>query len=168
LLRQKRYPRPERRHLKSVVMANRIFKESQTYFGTWIMYVIILTELPILILLIVLYATSNDKQEMVIALGIVLGTMLLVFILILHLKLETKIDDKSISFRYTPFIRKWRHFQKEAVKSCEVIKYSPLVNYGGWGFKVNITSKAYFVLGNTGILLDVGETKKILIGTMKS
>lgn len=149
-------------------MANRIFKESQTYIGTWVMYVIILTELPILIFLTALYATSYDKQEMEIALGVVLGTMIIVFILILNLKLETRIDDKSISFRYTPFIRKWRQFQKEAVKSCEVIKYSPLPDYGGWGFKGNNTTKAYSVLGDTGILLDVGQKKKILIGTMKS
>ncbi|RAI91899.1 hypothetical protein [Algoriphagus yeomjeoni] len=149
-------------------MANRIFKESQTYFGTWVMYFILLTEVPILILLAVLYATSDDKQEMAIALGVVLGTMALVFALIFNLKLETRIDEKSIAFRYTPFIRKWRHFPKKEIKSCEVITYSPITDYGGWGFKGNKTTKAYSVLGNEGLLMDVGEKKKIMIGTMKS
>lgn len=149
-------------------MANRIFKESQTYLGTWVMYAIIMTELPILILLIVLYATSDDKQEMAIALGVVLGTMILIFGLIFNLKLETRIDSDSVSFRYFPFILKWRQFPKGIIKSCEVIKYSPITDYGGWGFKGNTTTKAYSVLGDEGLLLDVGEKKKILIGTMKS
>ena len=149
-------------------MANRIFKESQSYLGTWIMYVIILTEVPVIILMIVLYATTDDKQEMAIALGVVIGSLILVFILIFNLKLETRIDDKSISFRYTPFIRKWRSFQKETIKSYKVINYSPITDYGGWGFKGNKTTKAYSVLGDHGLLVDVGEKKKILIGTMKA
>ena len=61
------------------------------------MYFIILTEVPIVILLIVLYATSDDKHEMAIALGVVLGTMALILGLILNLKLETRIDDNRIS-----------------------------------------------------------------------
>ncbi|MFC5627026.1 hypothetical protein [Algoriphagus winogradskyi] len=149
-------------------MANRIFKESQSYLGTWIMYVMILTEVPVIILMIVLYATTDDKQEMAIALGVVIGSLILVFILIFNLKLETRIDDKSISFRYTPFIRQWRSFQKETIKSYKVINYSPISDYGGWGFKGNKTTKAYSVLGDQGLLIDVGEKKKILIGTMKA
>ncbi|PZX50246.1 hypothetical protein [Algoriphagus chordae] len=149
-------------------MANRIFKESQTYFGTWVMYAIILVEMPILILLIVLYATSDDKQEMAIALGLVLGTMVLILTLIFNLKLETRIDGNSVSFRYLPFIRKWRQYPKQAIKTAEVIKYSPITDYGGWGFKGNKTTKAYSVLGDEGLLLDVGDKKKIMIGTMKS
>ncbi|REG90513.1 hypothetical protein [Algoriphagus antarcticus] len=149
-------------------MANRIFKESQTYIGSWVMYFIILAEVPILILLTVLYANSDDKQEMAIALGVILGTMILVFILIFNLKLETRIDDNSISFRYFPFIRKWRQFPKDTIKSYKVIKYSPITDYGGWGFKGNKTTKAYSVLGDEGLLMDLGKKKKLLIGTMKS
>jgi hypothetical protein len=149
-------------------MANRIFKESQSYLGTWVMYVMILTEVPILILMIVLHATSDEKQEMAIALGVVMGSLILVFALIFNLKLETRIDDKSISFRYMPFIRNWRQFPKESIKSYKVIKYDPLTDYGGWGLKGNKTTKVYSVTGDEGILLDVGEKKKIMIGTMKS
>tara|TARA_R110002072_G_scaffold21664_3_gene76619 strand:+ start:52374 stop:52811 length:438 start_codon:yes stop_codon:yes gene_type:complete len=132
------------------------------------MYFIILTEVPIVILLIVLYATSDDKHEMAIALGVVLGTMALILGLILNLKLETRIDDNRISFRYLPFILKWRQYPKAMINSVEVIKYSPISDYGGWGIKGNKTTKAYSVLGDEGIIMDVGEKKKILIGTMKS
>ena len=149
-------------------MSNRIFKESQSYLGTWVMYVIVLTEVPLLILLTVLYATSNEKQEMAIALGVIVAAMIFVFIFLSNLKLETRIDKRAISFRYTPFTLKWRQFPKESIKSYKVINYSPLLDYGGWGFKGNSTTKAYSVLGSEGLLIDVGERKKIMIGTMKA
>lgn len=132
------------------------------------MYVIILTEIPIVVLLAVLYATSDDKQEMAIALGGIVGAIVLVFFIISNLKLETRIDDKTISFRYTPFIMKWRKHPKESIKSWKIIHYNALIDYGGWGFKGNKTTKAYSVLGGDGLLIDVGEKKKIMIGTMKS
>jgi hypothetical protein len=132
------------------------------------MYFLLVAEVPILILLTVLYATSDEKQEMATALGVVLGTMILIFVVIFNLKLETRIDAESVSFRYFPFIRKWRRYTRKEIKSSELIKYSPIIDYGGWGFKGNKSTKAYSVLGDEGILLDVGEKKKIMIGTMKS
>lgn len=148
-------------------MANRIFNESQNYLGTWVMYFIILAEVPVLVLLSVLYATSDDKQEMAISLGVILGAMALIFGLIFNLKLETRIDSNRIAFRYFPFI-KWRIFPKERIKSAKVIKYSPITDFGGWGIKGNNTTKAYSIVGDEGLLLDIGEKKKIMIGTMKA
>lgn len=149
-------------------MANRIFKESQSYAGTWVMYFIILVEAPTLILLIVLYFTSEDKQEMAIALGVVSCTMALLLIVLFNIKLETRIDDKEISIRYLPFIQKWKKYPKAQIKSWEVLSYQPVMDYGGWGIKGNRTTRAYSVLGSEGLLLDVGEKKKIMIGTTKA
>ncbi|SFT99803.1 hypothetical protein SAMN04489724_3283 [Algoriphagus locisalis] len=149
-------------------MANRIFKESQSYAGTWVMYFILLVEAPTLILLIVLYFTSEDKQEMAIALGVVSCTMALALILLFNIKLETRIDDQGISIRYLPFIRKWKNYPKTQIKSWEVSYYQPVLDYGGWGIKGNKTTRSYSVLGSEGLLLDVGEKKKIRIGTMKA
>lgn len=132
------------------------------------MYFILLVEAPTLILLVVLYFTSEDKQEMAIALGVVSGTLVLALTLLFNIKLETRIDDQGISFRYLPFIRKWRKYTKDQLKSWEVSGYQPLMDYGGWGIKGNKTTKAYSVLGSDGLLLDVGEKKKIRIGTMKA
>ncbi|MCE7058059.1 hypothetical protein LZF95_25480 [Algoriphagus sp. AGSA1] len=148
-------------------MANRVYKESQGYTGTWMMYFIACVEIPTIILLTVLYFTGEDKEEMGIILGIVVGIMAMVLILIFKIKLETRIDDYGISFRYFPFIRSWRKYDKSQIKNWEVIHYQPLIDYGGWGIKGNKTTKAYSVLGSEGLLLDVGEKKRIMIGTMR-
>jgi hypothetical protein len=145
-----------------------VFNEEQTYRGTWVIYLLILIELPTLILLLVLLFNSKDKSEMGLVLALVLGTLGFVLLLILNLKLETRIDQSGVSFRYFPFIQTWRKFPKETIQSISVINYSPITDYGGWGFKGNKTTKAYSILGDRGLLLDVGEKKKIMIGTLKA
>jgi hypothetical protein len=145
-----------------------VFNEEQTYRGTWVIYLLILIELPTLILLLVLLFNSKDKSEMGLVLTLVLGTLGFVFLLILNLKLETRIDQSGVSFRYFPFIQSWLKFPKETIQSISVINYSPITDYGGWGFKENKTTKAYSILGDRGLLLDVGGKKKIMIGTLKA
>jgi hypothetical protein len=149
-------------------MANRVFNEVQTYRGTWIMYLILLFELPTLVLLLVFFFRAEDKSEMGTALIVVVSTLLLVFLFILNMKLETRIDDNGVSFRYFPFIRSWRKIEKDRILSIRVINYSPITDYGGWGLKGNKTAKAYSILGDEGLLISTGEEKKIMIGTSKA
>jgi hypothetical protein len=149
-------------------MANRVFNESQSYRGTWLMYLILMLELPTLILLTVLFFTSEEKQEMGIALVFVFGIMTLAMTLIFNIKLETRIDNHGVHFRYLPFIRKWRLIKKESIRSLEVITFNPILDYAGWGMKGNKTTKLYNITGDAGILIDSGESKKTLLGTLKA
>lgn len=149
-------------------MANRVFNESQSYRGTWVMYLILLVELPTIVLLFVFFLKEDDKSEMGIALIVVIVSLFLILLFISKLKLETRIDDLGISFRYFPFIRRWRKIEKNHILSVKVINYSPVTDYGGWGLKGNKTTKAYSILGDEGILIDTGEKKRIMIGTSKA
>lgn len=149
-------------------MANRVFNEAQSYRGTWVMYLILLVELPTIVLLLVFFLKEDDKSEMGIALIVVIGSLFIILLFLFTLKLETRIDDLGISFRYFPFIRKWRKIEKDQILSVKVINYSPVMDYGGWGLKGNKTTKAYSILGDEGILIDTGEKKRIMIGTSKT
>ncbi len=148
-------------------MANRVFNETQSYKGTWVAYFILLVELPTVILLSVLFINSEDKAGFGIAIGGIILVLGLVLLFMFSIKLETRIDDKGVSFRYFPFIRKWRRWSPEEIKSIKVISYSPISDFGGWGLKGNSTTKAYSVLGDKGLLMDVGEKKMIMIGTSR-
>ncbi len=149
-------------------MATRVFKETQTYWGTWLAYFIILIELPTMVLLGVLYVQADDKAEMAIAFGSVILILGLVLIFIFNIKLETRIDDSGVSFRFFPFINKWRKYDSSKIQSIKVISYSPITDFGGWGLKGNSKTKAYSILGDQGLLMNVGEKKEIMIGTAKS
>jgi hypothetical protein len=149
-------------------MANRVFHENQSYKGTWLIYFILLIELPTLILLIVLFFTSEEKQELGIALVVVIGIMSLIMTLLFHIKMETRIDDQGIHYRYLPFIRTWRLIPKASILSVEVISFNPIMNYGGWGMKGNRTTKLYNLTGDQGVLINTGDSKKVLLGTLKA
>ena len=149
-------------------MYGRIFKEEQTYRGTWVMYLILMLELPTLILVSVVMFTSDtaDKQEGMIVLTAVFSVMALVMGLIFNIKLETRVDEKGIHYKYFPFV-KWRLIENHEIREAGVISFSPLTDHGGWGIKGNKTRKAYTVIGDSGLSIDLGEKKKILIGTQK-
>lgn len=149
-------------------MGNRVFNESQSYRGTWVIYLILLVELPTLILMLVLFFSSEEKKEIGIALVFVISVLSLVLTLILNMKLETRIDDHGIHFRYLPFIRKWRLIPKKFITAAEVISFNPLLDFGGWGMKSNKTTKLFNITGNHGILIESDESKKILLGTLKA
>lgn len=126
-----------------------------------------MVEAPILILVTTVVLNSeSEKKEAIIGLSLFLVLFVLVFVFLMNLKLTIRIDEKGITFRYFPF-SSWKTISKSQVISAEVITFNPLSDYGGWGVKGNKTTKVYTVFGNSGLLIDSGEKKKILIGTQK-
>ncbi len=149
-------------------MGNRVFNESQSYRGTWVIYLILLVELPTLILMLILFFSSEEKKEIGFALIFVVSILGLVLSLIFNIKLETRIDGTGIHFRYFPFIRNWRLIPKNSIISTKVSSFNPLLDFGGWGMKANKTTKLFNITGDQGLLIDSGKSKKVLLGTLKS
>lgn len=149
-------------------MSGGVFNESQTYRGTWIMYLMLMTEIPMLVLVTVLLLNSaEDPSEAMLHLVIIFSIMAIAFALLMTIKLDVRLDHKGIHYKYFPFINNWRLIPKSDIISIEVIKYNPISDYGGWGLKGNKTTKAYSIVGDMGILLDVGEEKKLMVGTQR-
>jgi hypothetical protein len=149
-------------------MAHQIFQESQSYRGTWIMYLMLMIELPIIVLVLVIMQSNNsDPKNTAISLAFLVGVFGLVFILLMAIRLESRIDERGIHYRFTPFINTWKTISKTQIRDLKVINYSPLTDYGGWGIKGNKSTKAYSIIGDMGLLIDTGEKKKIMIGTQK-
>ena len=100
-----------------------------------------------------------------------LGMLLLVTgisVLMLRAKLETQIDRYAIKYRFFPFINSWRRIEKEQITSLEVAKYSPILEYGGYGYRFSIKNgRALNVAGNKGLKIVNLKNKKLLIGTQK-
>lgn len=149
-------------------MTNSVFIDEQTYRGIWVIYLLLLIALPTLVLILVFLFNSEDKSEIRFTLAFVISTLGLVFLLIVNLKMETRLNTYGVSFRYFPFIRSWRKFPKGTIQSISIINYSPITDYGGWGFNGNKITKAYSILGEQGLLLNIGKKKKIMMGTLKA
>lgn len=98
--------------------------------------------------------------------------MILLFFLfgsIFMMRLETNIDSQGIKFGFHPFQRKRIFYAWNDIAEINVIQYSPLKEYGGWGWRISLTGKgqAYNVSGNKGIQVKLKNGKQRLIGTQR-
>ncbi|NQX76517.1 MAG: hypothetical protein HRT75_02160 [Gilvibacter sp.] len=58
----------------------------------------------------------------------------------------------------------------DEIESLYVREYSPIGEYGGWGYRLSFsksTGRAYNVSGNLGIQIELKNGKRVLVGTRK-
>lgn len=88
--------------------------------------------------------------------------------LFLRFELTTEITKEAIFFQLKPFQSKKEKIEWTAIEKAYLRTYSPLKEYGGWGYRLSSKGKAYNVRGNQGLQLELKNGKKILIGTQKA
>lgn len=91
--------------------------------------------------------------------------MALVMILLATLELRTVITDDGIEVKFWPFGRQ-RIFKSE-IKGAVVRTYSPIKEFGGWGYRIGPRGKAYNMQGNQGLQLEFMNGDRLMIGTQK-
>ena len=113
---------------------------------------------------------SNPMSDSGMIIGFILDLILFtsLFLLFGFAKLTMVIDDKGITYRFFPFHFKNRLILWDEIMRYEVIKYNPILDYGGWGVRIGGRGKAYNVSGNMGLLLYLKSGRPLLIGTQKS
>jgi len=66
--------------------------------------------------------------------------------------LSTIITKEYISIRFNFFNRREKIFNWNEVQQAEILKYNPILDYGGWGIKYGgLKSMAYNVSVNQGL-----------------
>jgi hypothetical protein len=148
------------------------FRERQ-YFRQWWLIAIIIVVIGLLLYGAVQQLVLNEPWGNV-PMGnssfiVLLALLIFLFGSILFLRLETTINDKGIHFGFFPFQRKGIRYSWSDIAEISVIKYSPLIDYGGWGWRISMIGKgqAYNVSGNKGIQVKLKNGKTRLIGTQK-
>ncbi|GAB4156972.1 MAG: hypothetical protein Tsb0033_08270 [Winogradskyella sp.] len=149
----------------------RVFKEEQRFNQTWLIVLMVVgTFMPLAILL---HTHINNPKSLS---SIELFTAILIIILastfIFFFKLSTRIDDKGIHYKFSPFHLKYRLLEWEEISEAYVRTYDPITEYGGWGLKGGALWKksngtAINVSGDIGIQLVLKNGKKLLLGTQK-
>lgn len=82
-----------------------------------------------------------------------------------RLRLVTEVRKDGILIHFWPLARKRIDFA--AIRSCRVVTYHPIRDYGGWGIRYGRKGKAYNVSGNQGVELVFAEGKPLLIGSQR-
>jgi len=98
-----------------------------------------------------------------------IGVILLAITLLYFAKLEVEVED-NISVRFFPVhFFSPREISVDDVESFEAEEYSPLKEFGGWGWRwIPFRHKmAYSVSGNEGVRLTMEDGTEIMIGSKK-
>jgi hypothetical protein len=99
-------------------------------------------------------------------LTVISAIVLLSTVLLFYMTLHTYIDKEGIRAWFHPFQVKKKYFPWGEIKKVYIRKYKPLMEYGGWGYRIGVKSgKAYNMSGNIGLQIELMNGKKFLIGT---
>jgi hypothetical protein len=137
-----------------------IYEEVQPFDQIWIW---VLMGIELVVLVIALVASGQAMWTV----GLGLGAMTLTMALLSSLKLYTRIDSMGVHYRMKPFHFREQTIPWEEVDQIHVRKYSPILEYGGWGMRYGRNGKAFNVRGNYGIQIVKKNGKKVLIGTQR-
>ncbi len=101
---------------------------------------------------------------------IITFTIIPVLLLFYFLKLHTEINEIGIHYQFFPFQFSMKTIRWNEIEKCYIRTYSPIREYGGWGYRSSMGRKsgsAFNIKGNKGIQIELKNGKKILIGTQK-
>jgi hypothetical protein len=153
------------------------FHETQKMDQWWIKLIIA----AIFILILGIFSTATYKQfayeeayddkamgglALLAVSGLAIGIMSLIVAIFLNMKLELKVSRGMIQYKYWPYVTSWKTIEKSEIVSWEVVKYNPIFEYGGWGYRFRgLKNRAYTTKGNMGLKIEMANGHKKLFGT---
>ncbi len=82
-------------------------------------------------------------------------------------ELQVEVSSAGVRYRFTPFLNSFKTIPVEDIQHYEVGKYSPIMEFGGWGIRFVINKKAFSISGNQALKITLKDGKKIYFGTKK-
>lgn len=139
------------------------FTESQRMFDSLFNKIIVILVLVLFGKLIYNSLTLEFSYSTFFSLFILLVTI----IIFLVFQVKTKVDNQGIQVQITPFNLYNKSFDWKDIQRVEVVKYSPLSEYGGWGYRRSKNGTAINPTGDKGLRIYFKNGTKLLIGTKK-
>ena len=119
----------------------------------------------VVVAVIVLAVLSTGAARFVGA-AIGLGSLGLVAAVILSANLETTVDSDAITVAFH-FLWPKRRILVSQVRKAEATKYSPLLDYGGYGVRLGFRGWAFNVSGDEGVLVETSDGSRLMIGSQR-
>ncbi|MEO1052154.1 MAG: hypothetical protein AAFX87_16095 [Bacteroidota bacterium] len=160
-------------------MKTAYFYEKQKFSQWWLWLIVIATTLSVVItfsygfyqqlLMGEPWGTEPISDSGLIAIGLgCIGTVILFDWFFITSALEIKIEKRSLSYKYWPFVHRWKTIYKEGIIKMSLKKNSAIKEYGGYGYRIGFgKGKALIVKGDKGLQLELGSGKVILLGTQR-
>ena len=142
----------------------KVFEESQKFTQPWLIFL-----LGGILMVVLTESFKQSAGNFTLQMLMPVIIILLVIVLFIWMRLDTRIDESGIYYRFFPFHGSKRHIKWEELSDCYVRKYSPITEYGGWGIRGfnrnGSRGMALNVRGNYGIQLIFKDGGKLLLGT---
>ena len=151
-------------YIFELIMDKILFYEKQRFSQWWLW---LLLGIIGIFIFKPIYAVIAENKEISTDQWIGILILVLVIVLFLLVSLETKIKEEGIYVKFFPFNPKFRFYPWFEIDKVLVRKYSPLMDYGGWGIRFGRNGTAYNIKGNIGLQLKFKNGNALLIGTQK-
>jgi hypothetical protein len=102
----------------------------------------------------------------------IVGSLVILLVIVLvyafyKMKMVTEVYSDSVRVQFMPFVN--RRIPVSEIESFEAKRYSPILEYGGWGVRwMPGRGMAYNVSGNSGVLLTLTNGKTVMIGSRRA
>ena len=91
---------------------------------------------------------------------------LVVLVVLLAARLVVDVDREQITIRFR-VIWPTRRIAIRDVRRAYVLKYRPIIDYGGYGVRLGLKGWAYNVSGNHGVLVETKNGSRLMIGSQR-
>jgi hypothetical protein len=91
----------------------------------------------------------------------------LLMFMLFSIRLETKIDDTGIHYKFFPILRQWKQITPDQIAEYKLEKRFRFVDAGGIGYHRNRlrNTRAFRISGRKHLFIKTTDNAKILIGT---
>jgi len=142
-------------------MSDILFKEKQRIDSLWALLIMAFT----LLVNWVLYYFYPNEDLSILYKSVTVSVLAVAFLTLI--RLETEITKNEIRYKLFPINFKWHILNKKDILKATILSVKPIKDYGGWGYRRGLKSKAFLVKGKYGIRLDLDNEQHIFIGTQK-
>lgn len=139
------------------------YTESQRMFDSTFNKIIIL--LVVILFGKILYTNITEGFQTSSILSLIL--LPICIILFVVFKVKTNITQESINVKIVPFNLTNQTILWNDTKKVEVVQYSALKEYGGWGYRRNKTGRAINPSGKFGLKIYFKDGTHLLVGTRR-
>lgn len=110
------------------------------------------------------FGSNPAPDALLIGLWVVFGIVFPILMLAVT-KLIVEVREDGLYIRFMPLHRRYRAFLYKDIVHYEVISYSPLKRFGGWGIRMNAQGEtAYNMNGDRGLELKLSN-QTVVIGS---
>ena len=140
------------------------YHEEQQFRQPWLLVLLIALAIPAVIVAI----DVAVRQPALLLPALLLGPGVIAAIALLFALARLVVDvDRDVITVAFHFLWPKRQIRISEVRKAEATKYSPLLDYGGYGVRLGFRGWAFNVSGDEGVLVETNDGSRLMIGSQR-